>query len=132
MHPQLEALLEIQDLKTQRRELGETASRDVQEAVFGLSTEDALATLDEKIAEMEQALHPQVRSRYLRMSASSPRVVVPASGAPATAASCQDPHRPRLRRGPERGSALVPELRAVPVSDRLKSSAKCSVPSACY
>ena len=78
MHPQLEALLEIQDLKTQRREMEETSSRAVQEGVFGLSTEDALRTLDEKIAEMEQALAPQVRGRYLRMSAKHPRVVVPA------------------------------------------------------
>jgi predicted nucleic acid-binding Zn-ribbon protein len=77
MHPQLEALLEIQDLKTQRRELGESSSRDVQEAVFGLSTDVALTILDEKIAEMEEALAPEVRSRYRRMAGKQPRVVVP-------------------------------------------------------
>jgi predicted nucleic acid-binding Zn-ribbon protein len=77
MHPQLEALLEIQDLKTQRRELGETASRDVQEAVFGLSTAEALSTLDAKIAEMEEALAPEVRGRYRRIANKQPRVVVP-------------------------------------------------------
>ncbi|HEY0155141.1 MAG TPA: C4-type zinc ribbon domain-containing protein [Longimicrobium sp.] len=77
MHPQLEALLEIQDLKTQRRELGETSSRDVQEAVFGLSTDVALTILDEKIAEMEEALAPEVRSRYRRIANKQPRVVVP-------------------------------------------------------
>ncbi|HEX8211102.1 MAG TPA: C4-type zinc ribbon domain-containing protein [Longimicrobium sp.] len=77
MHPQLEALLEIQDLKTQRRELGETSSRDVQEAVFGLSTDVALTILDEKIAEMEEALAPEVRNRYRRIANKQPRVVVP-------------------------------------------------------
>ncbi len=77
MHPQLETLLEIQDLKTQRRELEETQSREVQESVFGLSTEDALRTLDEKIEEMVESLEPQVRTRYRRVSTKQPRVVVP-------------------------------------------------------
>jgi hypothetical protein len=91
MHPQLEALLEIQDLKTQRRELGETSSRDVQEAVFGLSTEVALSILDEKIAEMEEALAPEVRNRYRRSRTSSPAWWCRSSGAPATAASSRSP-----------------------------------------
>jgi predicted nucleic acid-binding Zn-ribbon protein len=77
MHPSLETLLEIQDLKTQRRELEEASSREVQEAVFGLSTEDALRTLDEKIAEMEESLAPQVRTRYRRVATRQTRVVVP-------------------------------------------------------
>jgi predicted nucleic acid-binding Zn-ribbon protein len=77
MHPQLETLLEIQDLKTQRRELGEAPSREVQEGVFGLSTEDALRMLDDKIAEMEQSLPLQVRTRYQRVAARQTRVVVP-------------------------------------------------------
>lgn len=77
MHPQLEALLEIQDLKTQRRELAESQSREVQEAVFGLSTDDALHALDEKVAELEEALAPAVRNRYRRIAAKQARVVVP-------------------------------------------------------
>jgi len=77
MHPQLETLLEIQDLKTQRRELEEAQSREVQEAVFGLSTEQALSELDGKIAELEESLPPQVRNRYQRIAAKHPRTVVP-------------------------------------------------------
>ena len=78
MHPHLETLLEIQDLKTQRRELAEGgADREVQESVFGLSVDDALRQIDDKMAEMEASLPPQVRSRYQRISARIPRAVVP-------------------------------------------------------
>ena len=78
MHPHLETLLELQDLKTQRRELAEgSADREVQENVFGLSVDVALGQIDEKMAEMEATLPPQVRTRYQRMSAKHPRVVVP-------------------------------------------------------
>lgn len=77
MHPQLETLLEIQDLKTQRRELQEAPSREVQEAVFGLGVDDALTQLDEKIDEMETSLPAQVLSRYRRMAGKHQRVVVP-------------------------------------------------------
>jgi predicted nucleic acid-binding Zn-ribbon protein len=77
MHPQLETLLEIQDLKTQRRELEESASREVQEGVFGLTTEEALAQLDGKIVELEEALPLPMRNRYRRIAAKQPRVVVP-------------------------------------------------------
>jgi predicted nucleic acid-binding Zn-ribbon protein len=76
MHPQLEILLEIQDLKTQRREL-EQAEREVQESVFGLSVDDAIATLDTKIVEMEESLPAQVLNRYRRVGTKHPRVVVP-------------------------------------------------------
>ena len=76
MHPNLETLLEIQDLRSQRREL-EAGEREMQEAVFGLGVDDALAQLDEKITEMEDTLPPAVRTRYQRVSAKHPRVVVP-------------------------------------------------------
>jgi predicted nucleic acid-binding Zn-ribbon protein len=77
MHQNLETLLEIQDLKTQRKELAEAAEREVQEQVFGLSVDEALEKLDAKIAEMEETLPPQVLSRYRRVSARLPRVVAP-------------------------------------------------------
>ena len=77
MHPDLETLLEIQDLKTQRRELEETGDREVQEQVFGLSIDDALKELDAKIVEMEETLPPPVRNRYKRVSTRHARVVVP-------------------------------------------------------
>lgn len=80
MHPQLETLLEIQDMKTQRRELDESPERQVQEEVFNISIEDAVRQLDEKIVEMEESLSPPVRNRYRRVSGRYPRVVVPVIG----------------------------------------------------
>lgn len=78
MHPHLETLLEIQDLKTQRRELEETgADREVQESVFGLSVDEALSQIDEKVEEMLGTLPPPVRSRYTRIAARQTRAVVP-------------------------------------------------------
>jgi predicted nucleic acid-binding Zn-ribbon protein len=77
MNPQLETLLEIQDLKSQRNELVEHgAGRDVEEEVFNISVEDALGQLDEKITEMEGSLAPPVRNRYQRLAARG-RFIVP-------------------------------------------------------
>jgi predicted nucleic acid-binding Zn-ribbon protein len=81
MHPQLEKLLEIQDLKTQRRELGQASGeRELQEEVFGMEVDDALAKLDQKIGEMEESLEPGVRHRYKRLAGRRTRVVVPVIG----------------------------------------------------
>jgi predicted nucleic acid-binding Zn-ribbon protein len=77
MHPQLERLLELQDMKMQRRELEEaSAQRQVEQDVFGMSVEDALTQLDQKIDELEAALDPKVRQRYQRLTKRS-RAVVP-------------------------------------------------------
>ncbi len=79
MHPQLEILLQIQDLKAQQRELAEGASeRQVQEEEFNLDPETAIASLHEKVVELEGELDPQVRKRYTRLSAGISRTVVPA------------------------------------------------------
>lgn len=81
MHAQLETLLEIQDLKSQRRELADTsAERQVEQDVFNMRVEDALAELDRKIAEMEGSLEPRVRSRYERLAGKRGRAVVPVIG----------------------------------------------------
>lgn len=78
MHNQLEMLLEIQDLKTQRRELGEASDeRDVETEVFNMSPEEAVSSLSEKIEEMEAALDPRVRARYQRLAGRQTRAVVP-------------------------------------------------------
>lgn len=78
MHAQLEMLLEIQDLKTQRRELVDTpGEREVEEGVFNMRIEDAVEQLDAKIQEMEDSLEPRVRMRYQRLAGKRPRVVVP-------------------------------------------------------
>jgi predicted nucleic acid-binding Zn-ribbon protein len=81
MHPQLETLLEIQDLKSQRRELHEaTSARQVEEEVFNVRIEDALGQLDQKIGEMEESLPAQVRNRYRRLAGRTERTVVPVIG----------------------------------------------------
>lgn len=78
MHPEMETLLEIQDLKSQRAELLEQSEgRAVEEEVFGISVDDALKQLDEKIGEMEESLEPTIRNRYRRLSGSRGRFIVP-------------------------------------------------------
>lgn len=78
MHPQLETLLEIQDLKTQRGDLLDPQTgRTVEEELFGIRVEDALSQLDEKIEEMEGSLEPRVRHRYQRLLGSRGRFIVP-------------------------------------------------------
>lgn len=78
MHPQLEILLQIQDLKAQRQELAEfEAERRVEEEEFQVDIEGALERLDEKIAELENELEPAVRSRYERIAKGRGRAVVP-------------------------------------------------------
>jgi predicted nucleic acid-binding Zn-ribbon protein len=78
MHPQLETLLEIQDLKTQRGELLEqTGQRDFEVEVFNISVDEALQKLDEKIEEMEGSLEVPVRSRYRKLSGTRGRFIVP-------------------------------------------------------
>ena len=79
MQSELEILLQIQDLKGQRRELEEgESSRQVQEEEFNLDPERAIAELDSKIGELEGELGPAVRRRYDRLSKGLARPVVPA------------------------------------------------------
>jgi predicted nucleic acid-binding Zn-ribbon protein len=79
MNQNLEILLEIQDLKTQREELANEAAadREMQEQVFNLKVEDALKEMEVKIAEMEETLPPVVLARYRRVSSRLHRVVAP-------------------------------------------------------
>jgi predicted nucleic acid-binding Zn-ribbon protein len=76
--PQLEILLQIQDLKAQRRQLQEGQSeRRVQEDAFGMNIATAISHLDEKIAEVTQELPSPVRRRYDRVAGHTERVVAP-------------------------------------------------------
>lgn len=77
---QLEILLEIQDLKAQCEELAREGSitRKVQEEEFSLDVDEAIASLREKVTELEEHLEPPTRQRYDRISRGVPRVVVPA------------------------------------------------------
>ncbi len=78
MHPQLETLLEIQDLKAQRGDLVDPQpGGNVEEELFGISVEDAVRQLDDKVAEMEGSLEPRVRNRYQRLMGSRGRFIVP-------------------------------------------------------
>ncbi len=78
MHPQLEILLQIQDLKAQKRELLDAdAVRQVEEEQFNVDIDAAVEQLDAKIAEMKDALEPGVRSRFERIAQGRGRPVVP-------------------------------------------------------
>jgi len=77
MHPQLELLLELQDLHTQRRALHDEPLRDMEEAVFDLRPDEALVLLDSKITELIGRLDSGIQSRYLNIIETLGRAVVP-------------------------------------------------------
>lgn len=78
MHPQLEILLQIQDLKAQRRDLAELDhERQVEEEEFRIDAEEAIRRIDEKVAALETELSASVRGRYQRISLGRGRAVVP-------------------------------------------------------
>ena len=78
MHPQLEILLQIQDLKAQHLELSATeGERLFEEEEFQVDIESALEKLSEKVSELENELGPAVRDRYNRISAGRGRAVIP-------------------------------------------------------
>jgi predicted nucleic acid-binding Zn-ribbon protein len=78
MHPQLEILLQIQDLKAQRQELSESeGGRAMEEQEFHIDIDDAVAQLRARIEELEQELPPPVRSRLARFAKTGGRAVVP-------------------------------------------------------
>ena len=81
MDPALTSLLEIQDLRSQARELRtDPAAGRLQEEQFDLDVEQALESLERKIAELVDQLDPKVRRRYDRVRDSLERVVVPVIG----------------------------------------------------
>ncbi len=78
LHPQLEILLQLQDLQSQRRELVEAEPvRSLEEEEFHIDIDEAARLLEEKIAELRESLEPTVRKRYDRVAAGHRRVVVP-------------------------------------------------------
>jgi uncharacterized protein len=77
MHPQLEILLQIQDLKSQRRELADH-DREVEEQEFNINIDDALAQLDGRITELSQELPQPLQNRLSRFAGQTgARAVVP-------------------------------------------------------
>lgn len=77
MHPQLELLMELQDMRAQSRSLEEDSLREVEEEYFELTPDEARATLDAKIEELADQLENSVRQRYRAIEGSLERVVVP-------------------------------------------------------
>ncbi|WP_420448128.1 hypothetical protein [Candidatus Palauibacter sp.] len=75
MDQQLELLLEIQDLRMQRRGLTDGTLTDLETEVFDIKIEDAIQSLDEKVEELEQKLAPGIKDRYRRIADKAPRVV---------------------------------------------------------
>ena len=105
MHAELETLLEIQDMKTQRSDLLEQSdSRSVEIEVFNISADKALQQLDEKIIEMEESLEPTIRNRYRRVAGSRGRFVVPVING--TCFGCFVSIPIAVATGPDRNEAL--------------------------
>jgi predicted nucleic acid-binding Zn-ribbon protein len=79
IHPQLMLLLELQDLRAQRRELEQDkgGSAEVESRVFSIDPAEAMDRLADAIERMESDLDPKVRARYDRIRPSRDRVVVP-------------------------------------------------------
>jgi len=77
MHPQLELLLELQDLQTQWRALQNEPLREVEEAVFALRPEEARELLVSKITELSDRLDPGIQRRYFDLVATVDRAVAP-------------------------------------------------------
>ena len=78
MHPELELLLQIQDLKSQRRELLENEpNRELQQQAFNIDIDQAVQQLDTRIDELKQDLQPANRARLDKFSAGPGRAVAP-------------------------------------------------------
>jgi predicted nucleic acid-binding Zn-ribbon protein len=78
MHPQLETLLQIQDLKAQRRELAESETgRAMEEQEFNIDIDEAITQLVARIEELKADLPTPVRGRLERFASTGGRAVVP-------------------------------------------------------
>ena len=77
MHAQLELLLEIQDLQTQRSGMTDGSLADMESDVFAVPIDEAISVLDEKVGELEGRLKEDVRARYRRMAGKGMRAVSP-------------------------------------------------------
>lgn len=80
MDPELQLLLEIQDLRAQRRELAEERGGRMEAETFRIDLEAARAQLDRRVEELVESLSPTVRARYRRVAPQRDRVVVPVIG----------------------------------------------------
>lgn len=74
LHPELEILLEIQDLQTLRRDI---AAEEYAAAGIPVDVEAFTERLTERIAEREAQLSPRTQSLYRRIAKRHERVVAP-------------------------------------------------------
>jgi predicted nucleic acid-binding Zn-ribbon protein len=80
VHPQLELLLEMQDLRSQRQALAERDLGRLESELFEIEPEEAISRIDQKLTELETRLDRGVRSRYERLRGALDRTVVPVVG----------------------------------------------------
>ncbi|HEX6966067.1 MAG TPA: hypothetical protein VF166_09730 [Gemmatimonadaceae bacterium] len=74
LHPELEILLEIQDLQTLRRDI---STEEYAAAGIPIDSTERIERLAERIAEREAQLTPRTRTAYQRVSRRHERVVAP-------------------------------------------------------
>jgi predicted nucleic acid-binding Zn-ribbon protein len=74
LHPELELLLEIQDLQTLRRDIG---AAEYAAAGIPVDSGEYAERLNERIAEREAQLSPRTQSIYKRIAKRHDRVVAP-------------------------------------------------------
>jgi predicted nucleic acid-binding Zn-ribbon protein len=80
MHPQLVLLMELQDLRSQHKELeegGEGTIGTVEREHFHIDLDQAREELGRKIAELEDTLDSAIQERYRKILPHRDRVVVP-------------------------------------------------------
>jgi len=77
---QLEILLEMQDLRAQKRALEEQGLGEMESELFDIEPEEAARRIDEKLGELEDRLDGSVRHRYERLKGARERMVVPVVG----------------------------------------------------
>lgn len=77
MHAQLEFLLEIQDLRSQRQGMEDGTLGTVESDVFAIEIGDAIQLLDQKVEELEGRLAEEIHDRYSQMSRKGMRTVAP-------------------------------------------------------
>ena len=90
MPPDLELLLEIQDLQTLRRDI---ASPEYRATGLAEDTADYTARLTERIAERESQLAPRVAALYRKIAVRHERVVAPVLGGVCYGCFVQVPRR---------------------------------------
>jgi predicted nucleic acid-binding Zn-ribbon protein len=80
VHAQLEILLEMQDLRSQRAALAEQDLGRMESELFDIEPDEAVLRIDEKLGELEDRLETGVRNRYERLKGARDRMVVPVVG----------------------------------------------------